>query len=78
MATRTETVTYHSCDLCGQDHDEADLTRLYGPPQAGRRPQIDICQTCQQRPIANVVEWIRKQGQATAPRPGRRVRGATR
>ena len=31
MAVRTETVQFHSCDLCGQDTDEADLIRLYGP-----------------------------------------------
>ena len=36
MAVRTETVSYHSCDLCGQDYDEADLTRLYGPPAGGQ------------------------------------------
>ncbi len=44
MAVRTETVSYHSCDLCGQDYDEADLTRLYGPQQtgAGRRSTFAI------------------------------------
>jgi hypothetical protein len=80
MAVRTETVSYHSCDLCGEDRDEADLTRLYGSPQAaGKRAQVDICGTCQQRPIAEVVEWIRRKLEETAPRPLRRIRGgATR
>ncbi len=76
MATRTETVTYHSCDLCGQDYDEADLTRLYGAQQAGgQRPQIDICQSCHARPVAEVVEWLRSKQTATTPRPLRGVRG---
>lgn len=44
MAVRTEVVSFHSCDLCGQDRDEADLVRLYGPPQGGKGQQIDICQ----------------------------------
>jgi len=39
MAVRTETVQFHSCDLCGQDTDEADLIRLYGPLVSGKRAQ---------------------------------------
>src|SRR5262249_56976513 len=76
MAMRTETVTYHSCDLCGEDRDEADLTRLYGSgPKVGQRPQIDICTSCQARPVADVVEWLRSTQGSTAPRPLRGVRG---
>ena len=75
MAVRTETVSYQSCDLCGEDHDEDDLTRLYGPQQARQRPQIDICQACQQRPIAEVIKWMRRKLEASAPTPLRGVRG---
>jgi hypothetical protein len=32
MAVRTESVTLHSCDLCEQDFDEADLIRLLRSP----------------------------------------------
>jgi len=76
MAMRTETVTYHCCDLCGQDRDEAELTRLYGGgPKVGQRPQIDICESCQARPVAEVVEWLRSKQVVTTPRSLRGVRG---
>ena len=76
MAVRTETVTYHSCDLCGQDRDEAALARLYGGgPKVGQRPQIDICESCQARPVAEVVDWLRSRQVATSSRPLRGVRG---
>ena len=76
MAMRTETVTYHSCDLCGQDRDEDDLTRLYGRGQkAGQRQQIDICKSCLARPVGDVVEWLRSKQVATTPRPLWGVRG---
>ena len=78
MAVRTEVVSFHSCDLCGEDRDEADLMRLYGPAHAGKRPQIDICPECQQRPIAEVVHWIRGKQQATEPRPLRRIPSSNR
>lgn len=78
MAVRTEVVSFHSCDLCGEDRDEAELTRLYGAPQAGKRPQIDICLECQQRPIAEAVDWIRGKQQATEPRPLCRIPGSNR
>jgi hypothetical protein len=78
MAVRTETVQHHSCDLCGQDYDEADLMRLYGAQHAGQRAQIDICQACQQRPVAEVIEWIRRKQQASQPTPLRGIRGARR
>jgi hypothetical protein len=78
MAVRTETVQFHSCDLCGEDRDEADLIRLYGPPQAGQRVQIDICQLCQQRPIAEIVEWMRRKREVSEPRQLQRVRGGRR
>ena len=79
MAVRTKTVTYHSCDLCGTDCDDGDLARLYGPQRAaGKRAQIDICLTCTQRPVADVIEWIRHREQETALRPLRSLKGVGR
>ena len=78
MADRTEAVQFHSCDLCEQDYDEAELTRLYGPLYGGRRAQVDICTACQQRPVADVIEWISRKQQVTAPRPLGSIRGAGR
>jgi hypothetical protein len=78
MAVRTESVTLHSCDLCEQDRDEADLIRLYGPLLHGKRAQIDVCQDCQQRPIANLVAWIERRQRNTALRPLRSLRGVGR
>ena len=78
MAVRTEAVQFHSCDLCEQDCDEADLIRLYGPLKAGRRAQIDICPACQQRPIADLIAWIDRKQHATAPRPVRGIRSIGR
>jgi hypothetical protein len=57
MAVRTEAVQFLSCHLCSEDVDEADLVCLYGPQHSG---QIDICVGCQQRPIAELVHWIRR------------------
>ena len=78
MAVRTETVQFHSCDLCEQDVEEAELTRLYGPLQAGKRSQIDICPSCQQRPIVDVITWMHRTRKAAAPTPLRSVRHTTR
>lgn len=78
MAVRTETVQFHSCDLCSQDTDESDLIRLYGPLQAGKRVQADICVTCQQRPIAELVAWLDGKQRETALRPLSRLRGVGR
>jgi len=78
MAIRTETVQFHSCDLCGQDTDEADLVRLYGPLHAGKRAQADICPPCQKRRIAELVEWLTRKQQETALRPLGSLRGVGR
>jgi hypothetical protein len=75
MAVRTEVVSFHSCDLCEEDRNEADLTRLYGAPRAGKRPQIDICPECQQRPISEVVGWLRRKQPASQATPLRGIRG---
>lgn len=66
MAIRTETVQFYSCDLCEEDFDEGDLVRLYGPQNAGRRAQVDVCPDCQQRPIAELVAWIQSRQRANA------------
>ena len=78
MAVRTTTVQVLSCDLCGNDCDESALVRLYGPLQSGKRAQADVCMTCQQRPIADLIAWIERRQQETALRPLRSVRGVGR
>jgi hypothetical protein len=78
VATRTETVQFHSCDLCGNDCDVAVLTRLYGPLERGKRAQADICLACRERPIADLIAWIERRQQETALRPLRSLRGVGR
>ena len=78
MAVRTETVQFHSCDLCGQDTDEADLIRLYGPLVSGKRAQADVCPACQKRPIADLVDWLTAKQAESALRPLRSLRGVGR
>ena len=67
MATRTKTVTYYSCDICGTDYDEEDLARVYDPQRSGKRAEVDICYVCKQRPIADLLECIAKLEAETAP-----------
>lgn len=78
MAVRTETVQVHSCDLCGQDADEASLVRVYSALQAGKQVQADICVICQQRPIADLVDWLTAKQAEAALRPLRSLRGVGR
>ena len=78
MAMRTESVVYHSCDLCGQDSDEADLVRVYSALQAGKRAQADVCPARQKRPIADLVDWLDGKQRETALRPLRSLRGVGR
>lgn len=33
MATRTETIYHHSCDLCGEEKDEAELASVFSEHQ---------------------------------------------
>jgi hypothetical protein len=40
MGVRTETVQFHSCDLCGQDTDEAALVRVYSALQSSKRLRV--------------------------------------
>jgi uncharacterized protein YijF (DUF1287 family) len=68
MATRTETVYHHSCDLCGNERDQDELSHLWGPtPRHGQRPEIDICADCQHRPVSELLTWFARQ-QEPAPR----------
>jgi hypothetical protein len=60
MAVSTESIQFHTCDLCEQDGDEADMTRLYGSQQSGKLAQADVCRSCQQRPIADLIAWIER------------------
>jgi hypothetical protein len=53
------------CDLCSSEHDDqSDLTPIYlDKPQSeargmrGRRYQIDVCEGCLSRPIADVIAF---------------------
>ena len=77
MGTRTQTTVVAYCDICNEDRDEAEMTRLYGPLVSGKRAQCDVCKSCEQRPIGVLVEWLDKRQQQTTPRSLRSVKGAT-
>ena len=66
MATKTETIYHHTCDLCGAEKDEKDLRQLWGrearQPGISRRPKADICTDCQGRPVSDVIEFLANQG----------------
>jgi hypothetical protein len=65
MATRTETIYHHICDLCGKEREEEHLARLWGPnPRAGQRPQIDTCPDCQLKPVSQVLVWFTQQAES--------------
>ena len=66
MATTTKTTTTYKCDLCktevprDQLHrfglvqiDEGEVTHYRNPEITG--PPRDVCQSCQQRPIAELI-----------------------
>jgi hypothetical protein len=65
LATRTETVYTYICDLCGSEHDDlADITPIYVDKPEGqargmrdRRFQVDVCDDCLSRPIADVLAF---------------------
>ena len=72
MATKTETVYHHTCDLCGNERDQDELSHLWGPtPRHGQRPQIDICTDCQHKPVAEVIAWFARH-EAPGSSSGRR------
>jgi hypothetical protein len=64
MATTSETTYTHTCDLCGKQKDQDELTQLYGKPDQSRgpvtiHPKIDICADCGTRPVADVIAWFK-------------------
>jgi hypothetical protein len=70
LATQTITTKHHSCDLCGQEHQENELAHLYGPGAFPNREgtRIDICANCQTRPIAEVVALVAQADKAVRVR----------
>lgn len=64
MATTSETIYTHTCDLCGAAHEKPELTKLYGPehgdrfPPAAVKPVIDICPDCHSRPVSDVLKFL--------------------
>ena len=54
----------HVCDLCGKPCQPDQLARLYGGAvfrtgfAAPERPRIDICTTCQARPVLEVIQFL--------------------
>ena len=80
MAIRTETIYTYICDLCGSEHDDQEeITPVYvNKPQAesrsaqNRRYQVDVCEGCLKRPIADVLAFCAG-GRAGEPSPQRGV-----
>ena len=81
MATRTETILTYICDLCGSEHDDqSEITPIYvNRPQAqyrgvrDRRCQVDVCDGCLSRPIADVLAFCAgryRAGAGSSARPG--------
>lgn len=54
----------HICDLCGKPCQPDRLAHLYGGAvfrigfAVAERPRIDICTTCQARPIFEVIQFL--------------------
>ncbi len=65
LATRTENACTYICYLCGGEHDDqADITPIYvDKPEGqahgmrGSRFQVDVCEDCLSRPIADVLAF---------------------
>jgi hypothetical protein len=79
MATRTETIYTHTCDLCGTERDKDELRHLSGDERAQDiynpgRARIDICGQCLSRPVSDVLEFLdRARADAEARRNRRTV-----
>lgn len=64
MATKTITSYEHTCDLCGAQHAQEELTKLYGPSRqrgvggTNHHDEADICTGCQAKPISELVTWF--------------------
>jgi hypothetical protein len=62
LATETVSTTVYICDLCRTRFTHR-LDQLFGPEWRGRcgyHPGADICKACQCKPIADLVEFFRK------------------
>jgi hypothetical protein len=83
MATTSRTIYTHTCDLCGAEYPRAELRR-FGLVRIGEEasfvsadptvdgPTVDVCEACQQQPIAEIVTWLADQepGQIARARIG--------
>jgi hypothetical protein len=91
VATTCRTIYTHTCDLCGAEKARDELTRLvpipiaegdgvefWGAGTAG--PAGDVCVACQQRPIAELITFLkdRKAEQDQARKAPHMVKGRTR
>jgi hypothetical protein len=71
MVTKTETTEHVLCDLCGREMSPADMVTLYRTdnkvsavklaatsmmrPQDNGQSNVDICRSCRQRPVQDVL-----------------------
>ena len=90
MATTSRTIYTHTCDLCGAEKERDELTRLVPIPisegdgveywsTAAVGPPGDVCVACQQRPITELIAFVRdrKAEQGEARRAPQMVKGQT-
>ncbi|HTX83239.1 MAG TPA: hypothetical protein VME44_13710 [Streptosporangiaceae bacterium] len=70
---KTERKTYvYTCDLCGGDRDEAELTDLYGRPEPtissrAQYPRADICGDCRARQIGELLDYFDRSRKPSQP-----------
>ncbi|MFI5268899.1 MAG: hypothetical protein ACHQ7M_16100 [Chloroflexota bacterium] len=73
MATKTDTIEYRTCDLCGHEMNKDQLITLYRTDnkiagarfaaaaklasQAGQN-NVDICIECRKRPVDDVLDLM--------------------
>jgi len=90
VATTSRTIYTHTCDLCGAEKARDELTRLVPIPisegagveywsTAAVGPPTDVCESCQQRPIIELIAFLkdRQAEQDEARRAPQKVRGRT-
>ena len=69
MATTSETIYTHTCDLCGTKRERRGLRRLglTDVEEGGlilRKPEIssgvtcDVCSACTERPLSEVLDYL--------------------
>jgi hypothetical protein len=91
VATTSRTTYTHICDLCGAEKERDELTRLVPIPisegdgveywsTAAVGPPGDVCVACQQRPITELIAFLkdRRAEQDQAHRAPQTVKGRTR